>query len=157
NPTNCAPFSVESQGIGDEGDLADFSSPFQVVNCTHLAFKPRMRIQQLGSTRRSKNPALRFDLWTRTGDANLKSIAVTLPKVFAVDQRLLGNICSRAQLASENCAGRRAIGHVTTETPLLGAPLTGPAYAVSGFGLLPHVVFILGGQVTIMPEAESAS
>jgi hypothetical protein len=31
------------------------------------------------------------------------------------------------------------------------------AYAVSGFGKLPHVVFILDGQVTIMAEAESSS
>ena len=44
-----------------------------------------------------------------------------------------------------------------TETPLLDAPLTGPAYAVSGFGKLPHVVFILDGQVMIMPQAESSS
>jgi hypothetical protein len=46
---------------------------------------------------------------------------------------------------------------VVTNTPLLDAPLSGPAYAVSGFGKLPHVVFILRGQVTIMPEAESSS
>ena len=70
---------------------------------------------------------------------------MTLPKAFAIDQRHLGNICSRAQLASERCAGRQAIGTVTTTTPLLDAPLTGPAYAVSGFGKLPHVVFILDG------------
>jgi hypothetical protein len=118
-----------------------------------------MRIQQLGknATARSKNPRLRFDLWTRPGDANLQRISVTLPKAFAIDQRHLGNICSRAQLESERCAGRQAIGTAMTETPLLDAPLSGPAYAVSGFGKLPRVVFILDGQVTIMPEAESSS
>ncbi len=100
---------------------------------------------------------MRFDLWTRPGDANIKSLAVTLPKAFAIDQRHLGNICSRAQLAAEHCAGRQPIGTATTTTPLLDQPLTGPAYAVSGFGKLPHVVFILDGQVTIMPEAESSS
>ncbi len=84
-------------------------------------------------------------------------MAVTLPKAFATDQRHLGNICSKAQLAAERCAGRQAIGRATTTTPLLDQPLTGPAYAVSGFGKLPHVVFILDGQVTIMPEAESSS
>ena len=30
-------------------------------------------------------------------------------------------------------------------------------YAVSGFGKLPHVVFVLDGQVTILAEAESSS
>jgi hypothetical protein len=119
-----------------------------------------MKITQLGSrkqTSRSQDPALRFDLNTRSGDANLKSVAVTLPKAFAVDQRHLGNICSKAQLASEHCAGRQAIGTVEVQTPLLEAPLAGPAYAVSGYGKLPHLAFILGGQVTIIPEAESSS
>ncbi len=160
NPTNCSPFTVDSQGIGDQGTVTDFSSYFQVLNCRALAFKPRFTVRQLGGvkkTTRSKDPAMRFDLWTRPGDANIKSLAVTLPKAFAIDQRHLGNICSRAQLAAEHCAGRQPIGTATTTTPLLDQPLTGPAYAVSGFGKLPHVVFILDGQVTIMPEAESSS
>jgi hypothetical protein len=160
NPTNCSPFSVESQGIGDQGTVADFSSYFHAVNCAALPFKPRMSVRQLGghkATVRSKDPGLRFDLRTRHGDANIKSLTVTLPKAFAIDQRHLGNICSKAQLAAEHCAGRQPIGTASTVTPLLDQPLKGPAYAVSGFGKLPHVVFILGGQVTIMPEAESSS
>jgi hypothetical protein len=160
NPTNCSPFSVDSQGIGDQGTITDFSSYFNVVNCATLPFKPRMTITQLGGhkqTKRSQDPSLRFDLNTRPGDANIKSIAVTLPKAFAIDQRHLGNICSKSQLAAEHCAGRQAIGTVFAQTPLLDQPLTGPAYAVSGYGVLPHVAFILAGQVTIVPEAESSS
>jgi hypothetical protein len=119
-----------------------------------------MAITQLGGkkqTKRSADPALRFDLYTRPGDANIKSLALTLPKAFAIDQRHLGNLCSRAQLAAERCAGRQPLGSASVFTPLLDAPLTGPAYAVTGYGKLPHLVFILGGQVTIMPEAESKS
>ncbi|HEY7256481.1 MAG TPA: hypothetical protein VH476_07325 [Solirubrobacterales bacterium] len=160
NPTNCSIFSVDSQGVGDQGTVTDFSSYFHAVNCAHLGFEPKMRIRLVGGkkqTRRGQNPALRFDLWTREGDANLKRLAVTLPKAFAIDQRHLGNICSRAELASTRCAGRQQIGRVRVDTPLLDQPLTGPAYAVSGFGKLPHVIFILDGQVTIMPEAESSS
>jgi hypothetical protein len=159
NPTNCRPFSVDSQGVGDQGTVADFSSYFQAVNCATLPFKPHMTIRNLGShkNKRGQDPPLRFDLRTRNGDANIASVAVTLPKAFEIDQRHLGNICSRSQLEAEHCAGRQAIGTVETTTPLLDQPLKGPAYAVSGFGKLPHVVFILGGQVTIMPEAESSS
>ena len=83
NPTNCSPFTVDSQGIGDQGTVADFSSYFQAVNCATLPFKPRMTVTQLGKrkqTKRSKDPALRFDLYTRPGDANIKSLAVTLRK-----------------------------------------------------------------------------
>ncbi len=116
-------------------------------------------MRQLGrkATARSQNPALQFDLTTRPGDANIKTVSVTLPKAYEIDQGHLGNICSRIQLEREHCAGRQPIGTASTRTPLLDQPLTGLAYAVSGYGKLPHVVFILGGQVTVMPEAISSS
>jgi hypothetical protein len=160
NPTNCSPFSIDSQGIGDQGTIAGFSSFFQAVNCFSMPFAPRMTIRQLGghrATTRSKDPELQFDLTTHPGEANIRSVAVTLPRVFEIDQRHLSNICSKAQLEREHCAGRQAIGTASTATPLLEHPLSGPAYAVSGYGRLPHVVFILGGQVTLMPQAESSS
>jgi hypothetical protein len=160
NPTNCSPFSVASQGVGDQGTVANFSSPFQAVNCFSLPFVPQLSIVQLGgrkSAARSKDPALAIELNTRAGDANIKSLTVTLPKAFEIDQRHLGNLCDRAELASDQCAGRQPIGEASTETPLLEKPLQGPVYAVSGFGVLPHLAFILGGQVTLMPEAESSS
>jgi hypothetical protein len=160
NPTNCSAMAVGSRGTGDQGTTTSFSSYFNAVNCSTLDFKPKMAITQLGgkkATKRSQNPALRFDLWTRPGDANIKSLAVTLPKAFAIDQRHLGNLCSRAQLQAERCKGRQPIGTATVQTPLLDQPLSGPAYAVSGYGKLPHLVFILDGQVLITPEAESSS
>ena len=119
-----------------------------------------MTITQLGghkSTARSKDPSLAIELNTRAGDANIKSLSVTLPKAFEIDQRHLGNICDRSELASDQCAGRQPIGEAMTKTPLLEKPLQGPVYAVSGFGVLPHLAFILGGQVDLMPEAESSS
>jgi hypothetical protein len=160
NPTNCSKFSVDSEAIGDQGTATRFSSPFHVDNCASLGFQPRMTVTQLGGkkfTKRNQDPAMRFDLFTRNGDGNLKSVAVTLPKSFEIDQRHLGNICSKAQLARERCAGRQPIGSVKVETPLLAEPLKGPAYAVSGYGKLPHLAFILAGQVTLVPEATSAS
>jgi hypothetical protein len=160
NPTNCSNFSVESQGIGDQGTVSDFSSPFHAVNCATLGFQPKMKIRMLGGrkqTKRTKNPRLRFDLFTRPGDANIKSLWVTLSKAYQIDQRHLFNICSRSQLESEHCEGRQPMGNVWVKTPLLDQPLEGPAYAVSGFGKLPRLVFILDGQVTLMPQAESTS
>jgi hypothetical protein len=160
NPTNCSPMSVGSQGIGDQGTVANFSSYFHVDNCETMPFKPTMKIEQLGGkgqTERAKDPSMRFNLTTRGGNSNVKSVAVTLPKAFAIDQRHLGNICSKAQLAANRCAGKAAIGTVSVETPLLEKPLLGLAYAVSGFGKLPHLAFLLEGQVTLVPEAESSS
>jgi len=158
NPTNCSPFTVASQGIGDEGTVADFYSGFQAVNCATLAFKPKMRVKQLGgrkATSRSKNPSLRFDLRTRPGHANIRSLSVILPKAFSIDQSHLGNICSEKELAEKECAGRTPIGTATTTTPLLDQPLAGTVYAVSGRGGLPRLAFILNGQVDLLPRAET--
>ena len=158
NPTNCSPFSVASQGIGDQGTVTDFSSYFQVVNCSGLPFKPRFSVRQTGGhkgTRRTANPALQFDLNTRPGDANIESLSVTLPSAFEIAQEHLGNICTEKELAATQCAGRQQIGAATTTTPLLDQPLTGPVYAVSGSGGLPRLAFILDGQVNLLPRAES--
>ena len=160
NPTNCSPFSIASQGVGDQGTVANFSSYFHVVNCATLPFKPSMKIKQLGGkgkTARAQDPSMQFDLSTRAGDANIKSVAVTLSRAFAIDQRHLGNICSEAELLRIKCAGRQAIGTASVSTPLLDAPLAGPVYAVSGRGGLPRLAFILDGQVSLVPRAESSS
>jgi hypothetical protein len=106
NPTNCSKMSVDSQGIGDQGTVADFSSYFHAVNCRFLGFKPKMTVRQLGTrrdTRRGKDPQLQFDLRTRPGDANIKSISVTLPTVYAIDQTHLGNVCSEKELIVNQC------------------------------------------------------
>lgn len=160
NPTNCSAFTVDSQGIGDQGTVTDFSSYFQVVNCATLPFAPSMTVRQLGSAKnasRGKNPQLRFDLRTRPGDANIKAMTVTLPTAFEIDQEHLGNICSEKELVEKSCAGRTAIGYASTRTPLLDQPIQGPVYAVSGSGGLPRLAFLLDGQVSLMPRAETKS
>jgi hypothetical protein len=158
NPTNCAPMGVLSKGIGAEGSATEFSSYFQAANCATLPFKPHMGIRYLsGGKARAKNPALEFHLTTRAGDANVKSLAVTLSKAFAIDQRHLGNICSEAQLTASKCAGKQPIGSAVTRTPLLDEPLGGPVYAVSGSGGLPRLAFVLNGQVPLVPRAKSSS
>ncbi len=161
NPTNCSPFTVASEGIGDQGTVANFSSPFQATNCYSLGFSPKFSITQLGghkATRQAKEPGLQFALNTQPGDANIQSVSVTLPKALQIDQEHLGNLCDRSELASDRCAGRQPIGEVIDETPLLEKPLQGLAYAVTGFntgGVLPHVVFLLNGQVMLAPEGIS--
>ena len=165
NPTNCSPFSVASEGIGDEGTPASFSSYFQAVNCILLPFTSEdddhpTRWPRGDGAKQGPEPRVRPEQLS-PGDANIKSVTVTLPKAFEIDQRHLGNLCSKAQLETERCAGRQPIGSVIDETPLLEKPLKGLAYAVSGYGgsgnVLPHVAFILDGQVTIIPQAESTS
>jgi hypothetical protein len=158
NPTNCSPFSVDSRGIGDQGSVTDFSSYFHAVNCATLPFRPKLAVRQVGgkkATKRSSNPALEIDLTTRPGEANIKSLTVTLPNAFEIDQRHLGKLCSEKELAATQCVGRQQIGRAATTTPLLDQPLSGPVYAVSGSGGLPRLAFILDGQVDLLPRAET--
>jgi hypothetical protein len=158
NPTNCAPMSVDSQGIGDQGTVANFSSYFQAANCAELPFKPKMTLTHKGGGKsRSQNPRLEFHLRTRPGDANVKTVTVTLSKAFQIDQRHLGNLCSEAELTKDKCAGRQAIGAAIVHTPLLDKPLAGPAYAVSGKGGLPRLAFVLNGQVPLVPRGKSSA
>src|SRR5262249_41156593 len=144
NPTNCSPFTVDSQGIGDQGTVTNFSSYFNAVNCATLPFEPKMTVRQVGrkGTKRSRNPEMQFDLTTRSGAANTKGLSVTLPRAFEIDQRHLGNICSEKELTEKECAGRSPIGSAWTQTPLLDRRLEGPVYAVSGSGGLPRLAFI---------------
>ena len=102
-----------------------------------LGFTPKMTITQLGghkSTARGKDPSLQFDLNTTPGDANIKSVSVTLPRAFEIDQEHLGNLCDKAELNADQCKGKAAIGTVIDETPLLEAAAQGNAYAVTGLG-----------------------
>jgi hypothetical protein len=157
NPTNCNPLSVDSQGIGDQGTIANFFSYFHAVNCRSLGFKPKMTVREVGrkGTSRGANPQLQFDLNTRPGDANIKSLAVTLPQAFEIDSTHLGNLCTEKLLVETRCAGKQEIGEASTTTPLLDQPLTGNVYAVSGSGNLPRLAFLLDGQVNLLPRAES--
>ena len=158
NPTNCSAFTVASQGIGDQGTVVNFSSPFNAVNCATLPFKPKMSVAQLGgrkSTKRARDPSLHFDLNTRPGDANIKSVAVTLPTALEIDQRHLGNLCSENRTRRHPL--RRAPGdrHRDDETPLLEKPSPVPSMRSRAQGGLPHLAFILNGQVTVVPRAET--
>jgi hypothetical protein len=160
NPTDCAPKSVDSQGIGDQGALTNFSSYFQAINCGNLPFRPKFSVRETGGRRTAKrnaNPSVRFQLRTRPGDANLKSISVTLPRAYAIDQAHLGNICSEKELVQTQCAGKQPIGRASTVTPLLDRPLSGLVYAVTGGGGLPRLAFLLNGQVNLVPRAETRS
>ena len=111
-----------------------------------------------GARSAAANPQLQFDLSTRPGDANIKSLSVTLSNAFEIDQRHLGNICSRERARRETVrrphsrsARRRRRRRCSTSRS------TGPVYAVSGSGGLPHLAFILDGQVKLIPRAETST
>ena len=154
NPTSCAPFTLASAlngagaRFGDRSDdtLAIATAPFQAFNCSSLGFKPRISLTLKGGTRRGSYPSLRVVVRPRRGDANIASSQVTLPASLFLDQSHIKTICTRTQFAAKNCPAGSVYGHVRAFTPLLEAPMEGPAYLRSSSNTLPDLVFALHGQ-----------
>lgn len=154
NPTSCAPFTVASalngagQRYADRSDdtLAVPTAPFQAFDCSALGFKPRIALKLNGGTKRGDHPSLRVVVRPRPGDANIASSQVTLPPSIFLDQGHIDTICSKAQFAADRCPPGSVYGHVRAFTPLLEAPMEGPAYLRSSEHKLPDLVFALRGH-----------
>ncbi len=154
NPTSCARFALASalngagQRFADQSDdtLATATAPFQVSNCSALNFKPRISLRSRGGTKRGDHPSLRVVVRPRPGEANIASSQVTLPDALFLDQDHIDTICTRPQFAAHDCPPGSIYGHVRAFTPLLEAPMEGPAYLRSSSNTLPDLVFALRGQ-----------
>ena len=66
-----------------------------------------------------------------------------------IDQGHIKTICTRVQLAAQNCPDGSIYGHAKAESPLLDDPLAGPVYLVSSNHTLPDLLADLHGQVDI--------
>ena len=139
--------------------MTDFSSYFQAVNCRRLGFKPKMTVRQLGGrkkTRARPEPApCSSTCGPAHGDANIKSVSVTLSNAFEIDQRHLGNICSEKELAEKQMRRSHPDRQGQDEDAAARPAALGPVYAVSGSGGLPRLAFILDGQVKLVPRADT--
>ena len=160
NPTSCEPLSSRGAlrgGGGDPTNAAAWSSfavsaPFQTSRCDDLKFRPKLTTKLIGSRkkmRRNGHPRFRATLVARDGDANIARAALTLPHAEFLDQGHIGTICTRVQLAADDCPKRAIYGQAEATTPLLDDKLKGPVYLVSSNHLLPDLLADLQGQVDI--------
>jgi len=157
NPTNCAAQATQGTingGGADPTNPAAFSSygvsdPFQAIECNKLGFKPKLKIQLYGGTKRNKYPRLKATLTARNGDANIARTAVTMPKSLFLEQGHIGTVCTRPQLASHTCPKASVYGKAWAKSPLLDKKLSGKVYLVSSDNKLPDLLVDLRGQVEI--------
>lgn len=157
NPTNCEPFSVETEVFGNQGALATPSEHFQVANCRVLPFGPKFTMRLSGSTKRAGNPTAHAELSYPSGGpyANVSRTAVTLPSTEIVDNAHIKNPCTKVEFfegntLGEHCPAGSDIGYAKAQTPLLEKPLEGPVYLRTGGGhKLPDIVAALNGQIDI--------
>ena len=98
------------------------SAPFQASGCEKLGFRPKLFTRLFGgrkATQRAQHPKFRAVLVAREGDANISRAAVTLPHSQFLDQGHIGTVCTRVQLAADDCPERSIYGYARAKTPLL--------------------------------------
>jgi hypothetical protein len=157
NPTSCTAQATAGSIYGGGANPAvpaSFSSyavtaPFQATGCNKLNFKPKFNARLYGPTSRNKYPRIRAILTARKGDANVARAALTLPHSLFLEQGHIKTICTRVQLAAQQCPQAAIYGHAEAKTPLLANKLKGPVYLVSSNHTLPDLVADLRGQVNI--------
>jgi len=160
NPTNCDAKSIDGaiQGGGSNpADPAAFSSypvssPYLTTECDKLGFKPKLSVKLLGGRRAAKrrqHPGIQAVLTTREGDANVARTALTLPSTMLLDNAHIKTICTRVQLAAQQCPAESVYGRASAKSPLLEGELSGPVYLVSSSNKLPDLVADLHGQVNV--------
>lgn len=160
NPTSCSLFAVDA-GLNGGGsnprDPAAWSSiakntPFTATDCNALRFKPKFFARILGGkkqTRRTANPKFQAILNPGNGEANLRRAALILPRATILDQSHIKTVCTRVQLAANNCPKGSIYGQAKATSPLLDGNLKGPVYLLSSSNKLPDMLVDLRGQVNV--------
>jgi hypothetical protein len=145
NPTSCAAKSFGGQITSALGQIAPLFERFQVGGCSGLPFKPKLSARLFGPIHRGGHPRLRAILTAKPGEANIGSLAFTLPRSEFIDQGHFRTICTRVQFAASQCPAGSIYGHVTAFSPLVDYPLEGPVYLRSSVHKLPDAVASLHG------------
>lgn len=161
NPSTCRETFQIGSGIFGGGEdpfnpaawfEAKASSDFRATECRKLKFKPSFFARILGGknqTLRARNPQFRAILQARNGDANLRRAAFILPRATILDQSHIKTVCTRVQLAANECPQNSIYGNARATSPLLDKPLKGPVYLTSSNHTLPDLLVNLRGQVPI--------
>ncbi|HEV3322533.1 MAG TPA: hypothetical protein VG147_10155 [Solirubrobacteraceae bacterium] len=149
NPTDCDSQSVTATVTAAQGASAAVSIPFAVTGCARLPFKPSFKVSTRAKTSRVDGASLVVKVAQKAGEANIHRVHLAFPKALPARLTTLRGACTEAQFAANpsGCPAGSVIGTGTAVTPILSAPLSGPAYLVShGGAAYPDVVFVLQGD-----------
>lgn len=161
NPTTCRePLKIESTLFGGGGNPADpaqwqqttRTDQIQFRGCKGLQYKPKFYARIFGGKnqmQRAAHPKFRATLDARNGDANTRRAAFILPRATILDQAHIRTICTRVQLAANNCPKASIYGNAKATSPLLDGKLKGPVYLTSSNNTLPDLLADLKGQINV--------
>ena len=149
NPTSCGAEATETTLTSTLGATQTLSSPFQVSNCSALAFKPAAGASTGAKTSKANGASLETTINVPSGDANVKSVLVQLPKQLPSRLTTLQKACPEAVFNANpyGCPSGSFVGGVRANTPTLSAKLKGPAILVShGGAAFPDLDLLLEGE-----------
>ncbi len=159
NPTGCERTSTASTLLGSGLDFSSeaddrpvtVSTPFQASDCAALGFEPKLSLRLKGGTKRGDHPALSATLRMKgSGESNVKSAQVTLPRSEFLENAHIKTICTRAQFRARACPAASIYGFARAVTPILDKPLTGPVFLRSSEHQFPDLVAELkNGEIEI--------
>ncbi len=162
NATSCNEGSTLATVFGSGANVfapsddvpATVAARYQAASCASLAFKPSLRIQLKGETKRGGFPKLHSVVTYPEGSgyANIGSAVVTLPHSAFISPLKIANPCIRPLFAEGKCPPASRLGYAKAWTPLLDEPLQGPVYFRSNGGVrdIPDIVADLNGQFHVV-------
>ncbi|HEY1689126.1 MAG TPA: hypothetical protein VGF95_09720 [Solirubrobacteraceae bacterium] len=154
NPTNCGVLATSTTLTSTLNTTATVSTPFQATGCESLGFKPKFTAGSSAKTSRKNGASLTTTLTMPAGQANVKSVSVTLPKKLPSRLATLKLACPEATFAAnpETCPEGSKVGEAKAVTPALPGTMSGPAYFVShGGAAFPDIDVVLkGAGVTVI-------
>jgi hypothetical protein len=112
-------------------------------------FEPQASLTAVGGTARTAKPRFVMRVDARPGDASIRSAKVLLPPVVFIDAEAIGKLCSKSELKANDCKGRQRMGTARVVSPAFSGPLSGPVYAVTGYGGLPQLAYVLSGPANV--------
>ena len=154
NPTNCNAMATDSVLTSTFNASQSVSSPFQLTNCSALAFKPSFSANTSALATKKDGDRLVVSLTQPAHEANIRSVVAQLPLQLPSRLSTLQKACPQATFEANpaGCPKESKVGTATVKTPVLADPLSGPAYFVShGGAAFPDLDLILQGNgVTVI-------
>lgn len=153
NPTGCGAKAIEGALSGSEGASASVSSPFGLLKCADLRFRPQVSAAWVGgpgATRRAARPGLAVKLKPRAGNSALDRAILRLPDSVQLNPAGIRQLCRPKQFSDERCPPGTVYGFADAKSPLLRGKLTGPVILkTSSKARFPVVAVRLAGEVDL--------